>query len=614
MFGADELGTIPARVQALRARYALSDAHQAEIQAVRRGDFEAIAPDLFSDAFKRPVVANLIDTSARDMAAMLAPLPSFSCSSSSMLSERAKSFADKRSKIVRHYVDSSKLELQMADKGADNYNSYGMLVLAAEPDFNKKTPYIRVESSIGAYPVWDDKGCTKEFARVYYRDWFSIEADYPHLRVLKDQYGWAIHTNNQVECVKYVSDDRVLTYLPKMGNTPLEDMANPVGFCYYHVARRPNAEDYAIKGAYDDVVWVQLARHRIQMLLMEGIDKSVRAPLVVPPDVDDVSLGPDGIIHTQGGAQSVGRARLDMPNQAFSAVEQLKQEVQIGAMSPEARSGATDASIITGKGLQELASGFNSQISVAQMIFKHAFAEIIEKCFRLDEILWPDVSKDIRGNDNGVPYSLSYSPKKDINEDYTVDISFGFAAGLDPNRALVFLLQADGAGLVSKDYVRRSLPVDLNAAEEEKKIVVEQSRQSIILAFSALAQSIPQLAAAGQDPSPIIGQQAKFIMLLQKGLTVEEAAAKAMAPPEPPPGASSPGDATSQDGSASGGAQGGPQGFDQGTGLPGALKPGTALEGPQGRPDLSQMFAGLSASGKPNLTAGVSRFNPVANG
>lgn len=610
MYDAHELGDIPSRVQALRAKYSLSDARAAEIQAVRRGDFESIAPDLFSDQFKRPVVANMIDTAARDMAAMLAPLPAFNCSSASMLSERAKAFADKRTKIARHYITESDLELQMADRGADNYNSFGLLVGCVEPDWDHKTPYIRIESAIGAYPVWDDRGNTKQFARVYYRDWFQIEATYPHLASLRHKYPSGIYSNNMVECIKYVDDKRALTYLPQMGNTALEDVQHGYGKCYYHVAKRPNVEEHGVKGAYDDVVWVQLARHRIQMLLMEGIDKSVRAPIIVPPDVDDMALGPDGIIHTQGGAASVGRARLDMPNQAFSAVEQLKSEQQIGSMSPEARSGATDASVITGQGLQQLAGGFNTQIALGQTVFKSFYRKIIAMAFDMDQKLFGEETKEIRGNDAGIPYSISYVPNRDIRDDHSIEISYGFAAGLDPNRALVFLLQADGAGLVSKDYIRRNLPVDLNATEEEHKIVVEQSRQSIILAFSALSQSIPQLAAAGQDVTPVIQQQAMFISLLQKGKTVEEAAMLALAPPPPPPGAAAPG-ATPGEEPAPGG---GPQGFDDQTGLPGGLQPGTATEGPQGRPDLQQFFAGLSSSGAPQLSGGVSRYNPVANG
>jgi len=603
MYQATDLGAIPARVAALRARDSFRDARVAEVQAVRRGDFQAIAPDLFSDDFQRPIVANMIDTAARDMAAMIAPLPSFNCSAASMLSDRAKAFADKRTKIARSYIEQSELELAMVDRGADHYNSFGLLVGCVEPDFEDKMPRIAIESSIGAYAVWNSKGRTVEFARVFYQDYFTLCADYPQLMGIQKTHPMGL-LNGKVEVVKYVSDKRVVTYLPKLGDMVLEDMVNPMGKCYYHVAKRPNFEE-TTRGAYDDVVWVQLARHRIQMLLMEGVDKAVRAPLVVPMDVDDMALGPDGIIHTNAGAASVGRARLDMPPQAFNAVEQLKQEQQLGSMSSEARSGQTDASVITGRGLQALAANFDTQISVAQSVLKSFYKHIIQMAFDMDEKLFGNSEREIRGNDAGVPYSLRYRPRKDIDGDHSVDISYGFAAGLDPNRALVFLLQADGAGLVSKDYVRRALPVDLNAAEEETKIMIEQSRSGLIMAMSALAQSIPQLAAGGADPMPIIAQQAKFITLLQKGKTVEQAATEALTPPEPPPSASTPGvEAIPGEESALGGAPPGGGGDAMGFGM--------ANEGPNGRPDLQQMFAGLTGSGAPNLQAGISRMNPVA--
>ena len=604
--GLTDLGNIPVRVDALRAKYRASDQRQAEVLMMRRGNFEAIAPDLFSDDFARPIVANMIDTAARDAAAMLAPLPAFNCSAGSGLNEAAKKFADKRTKIARNYIDHSDLQLQMADKGADSFGSYAMTVMSVEPDFKANMPRIRIESAIGAYPVWDSFGRTEEFARVWYRDWFSICADYPEAQALTKQHPAGI-PNGMVEVVKYNNADRCVLYLPQMGNAVLEDMPSLTGECYYHVAKRPNTEE-DLKGAYDDVVWVQLARHRIQMLLMEGVEKSVRAPIILPTDADDLAFGPDAVIRTQQGAAGVGRARLDMPPQAFSAVEQLKSEQQVGSMSPEARSGSFNASVITGRGVQELEAGYSSQIAIAQTVLKSGFREIIRKCFDMDEKLWPNTEKEIRGNDSGVPYAIKYRPGKDIDGDHTVDISYGFAAGLDPNRALVFLLQADGAGLVSKDYVRRALPVDLNAAEEEKKIVIEQSRQGVVLALSALAQSIPQLVAAGQDPTSIITQQATFIDLLSKGKDVEVAALQAFAPPKPPPGASS---ASSAPGADS--APGGASGFND-SGLPGQLKLGQATEGPNGRPDLSMMFAGLTSSGNPNLQAGISRQGPTADG
>jgi hypothetical protein len=41
------------------------------------------------------------------------------------------------------------------------------------------------------------------------------------------------------------------------------------------------------------------------------------------------------------------------------------------------------------------------------------------------------------------------------------------------------------------------------------------------------------------------------------------------------------------------------------------LKQGIATEGPNGRPDLQMLFAGLTGKGQPTLQAGVSRMNPV---
>lgn len=600
-----QLSGIPERVSALKARYANRDTRMAEVQAIRRGNFESIAPDLFNDEFKRPIVANMIDTAARDAAAVMAPLPAFNCSASSGLNESAKKFADKRTKIARNYLEQSDVALQMLT-GADQYNSYGLLVICVNPDFEKNMPRLDFEDAIGAYPVWNSKGDTVEFARCYMRDWFSLCADYPALKSQMHKFPMALQ-GNKVEIVKYVGPDRIVCYIPHMGDYVLEDMPNPLGECYYVAVQRPGLDD-EIRGAYDDVVWVQLARHRLQMLLMEGVEKAVRAPLVVTPDVGDVPVGPDAIIPAQGGVNTIGRARLDMPNQAFAAVEQLKAEQQVGAMSPESRSGSVDASVVTGRGLQQLLGGFNSQISVAQTVFKSAWRRAIQIAFKMDEAYFGNMQKELRGNDAGVPYSTTYKPRKDINGDYTIDVSYGFAAGLDPNRALVFLLQADGAQLVSKDYIRRALPVDLNAVEEERKIAVEQSRAALIQAFSALSQSIPQMVAAGMDASAVIVQQANFIQELQKGSTVEQAVMKAMAPPQAPPGASTPGQdpATGQPGS-----EAAPGGFTE-QGLPAGLMPGLATEGQGGRPDLSMLFAGVTSSGQPNLQAGISRYAPVA--
>lgn len=597
---------IAQRVDLLRRRYVARDARLADVQAVRRGDFQSVAPDLFSDEFPRPIVANLIDTSAKHAAAALAPLPTFNCSSGSMLKPEAKKFADKRTKIVNNYLTTSRVRAQM-QTAADQFYTYGMVTACVEPDFEEQLPRITYEDSVGVYPVWDRKGRTVEVARVFYRDAIELAAEYPHHRQrIEESTHLGSAATSKVEVVKYVSDKHIVLYCPRAKNLVLEHMPNPFGRCYYVCTRKPNLDD-EIRGSFDDLIWVQLARHKMQMLALEAADKAVRAPLVVPTDVGDVPLGADAIIRTQQGAQGVGRARLDVPSQTWVSIEHLRQEMMSGSITPEALNGSIDASVITGRGVQQLAAGYSQQIAAAQDALVGHFEQVVELCFRMDEALWPNVEKTARGQDAGVPYTIKYKAARDIAGDYTVDVSYGFMAGLDANRALIYLLQAQGAGLLSDDYVRRNLPAGINAAEEGQKVMIEAMEKSSIQAMSALAQSLPQLVANGMDPTPIVLAIARATAGLRDGKTVDAVMQEVLAP-EPPPAPE--GSATTPGAAGEAGAGGEASGFGP-EGLPSQLGLNMATEGPNARPDLNMLFAGISGAGQPVMQGGVSRYIPT---
>lgn len=92
---------------------------------------------------------------------------------------------------------------------------------------------------------------------------------------------------------------------------------------------------------------------------------------------------------------------------------------------------------------------------------------------------------------------------------------------------------------------------------------------------------------------------------LQRGETLEDAMEKVFPPPPPPeaqPAAAAPGMPGVP------GAPGEPgAGASPFTPAPGAA----ATAGPGGRPDMAQFFAGMSSSGRPNLSAGISRMVPA---
>ena len=130
-----------------------------------------------------------------------------------------------------------------------------------------------------------------------------------------------------------------------------------------------------------------------------------------------------------------------------------------------------------------------------------------------------------------MPYELKYKPSKDIKNDYSIEVRYGLMAGLDPSRALIFSLQALGADLVSKDFIRRELPWNVNVTLEEQRIEIEKMRDNLTAAITASAQAIPAMAAQGQDPSNLIKNIADVIERRRNGDSIEAAALAVFTPP-----------------------------------------------------------------------------------
>lgn len=595
------------RVAALRALHRARDRRAEEVRAVRHGDFDAVAPGLFSDEWPRSIVANRIETIARHAAAALSPLPTFSCSSPNAKSDSARAFADKRTKIANYYVKRSRLQAQM-QAGADQFYTYGVLVTSIEPDLEAKFPSIVIEDSIGIYPVWDRLGRTVEVAHVFRKRAVELMAQYPELadRIRSGLRLQHVGTDHPVEVVKYVSGDRIVMYLAEAPDVVLVDVPNRLGRCTYVVTKRPGLDD-EIRGAFDDLIWVQLALHAMQVYTLRGAAEAVNAPIVVPTDVTEVTIGAGEVIRSMNPEQ-IRRVGLDVPAGAWAAAESLKDELEYGAITPEALGGSIDASVVTGKGVQQLMAGYSQQIAMAQESLVWHFVQVLELCFAMDEAYWPNERKAIEGHADGTPYRIEYVPSRDINGDHSINVQYGGVAGLDPNRGLVFLLQAQGAGLVSNDYVRRHLPSDINPGEEESKIEVEQLRGSLVQSLAAYAQSLPLVVQNGQDPSEVVVKIARAIKERQKGKPLEDIVEQLWPPPEPEPAAA--GGGLEEQLAALAGGAGGEDGLSP-AGLPPGLRPNMATEGPGARPPLEMFFAGLTASGQPNIQAGVSRMTPA---
>ena len=530
---------IAARVQSLRYRNSDRDARNLDVLAVRKGQISQVYPDFFPEGVDANVVANFIDIVARDLSEVMAPLPAVNCSAANQVNDRARNFADKRTRIASNYFQHSDLSVQMY-QGADWYITYGFVPFVIELDEDAKLPRIRLENPIGSYPEFDRYGRCIAFAKRYTLTLGELVSQFPEYdSILLGPLGYKQDLNSQIEMIRYYDNDQSVVYVPARDNLILSKAKNPIGKIMIVVARKPSI-DSELRGQFDDVLGIQLLRNRFALLAMEAAEKSVQSPIVLPQDVQELQLGGDAVIRTANPA-GVRRVELTIPQGAFTEQTLLNSELRVGTRYPESRTGNIDASIVTGQGVQALMGAFDTQVKSAQAIFAATLRDVISICFEIDELIFPD-EKTIRGVDSGSPYEITYKPTKDIKGDYSADVRYGMLAGLNPAQGLIFMLQALGGKLISKDMAMRELPFTVNVTQELEKIEIEDMRTALLSGITAMAQAIPAMATQGQDPSDMVNKIAAVIKARQKGQALEDAIEATFAPQQqvPPAGASNP--------------------------------------------------------------------------
>jgi hypothetical protein len=596
------------RIDGLAQRHAVHDRTAVEMYFIRTGQWDKVAPGSLNKDHPKPIVANRVDTFAKHAAAALAPLPTVRCQSPSVGASKAeKDRAEARTKVVNHYLERSNLEYQMQAAG-DGFYMYGLIVASVVPDFTDKMPNIMLRDPFKWYPVWDWRGNTVEVAHIFTQHVADLIQQYPESeRILReystDKTGSVV--NPEVDVYYHDDGTNVTIMVPQCGGLVVNRFANPIGKCLTHVGWLPSS-DGQIHGALDGLGWVQIAANEMQLATLEAAFDAIEAPYVVPLDVGEVAIGPGSVIRTNN-PQGAGRLNMNVPQGAFAAVQHFKEEMQTGSLVPEAMGGNIDASVVTGKGVQQLMAGYSQQIAFRQGALVSWFKRVLALALELDETLWPNERKTMTGTREGNQYSEGYTPAKDIAGRYDVDVNYGSALGLDPNRTLVYELQLYGAGMHSKDTALRQLPGSINAADELRKIQVEQSRDALMASITSLPNAIPGMSAQGQNPAELVAKVALFTNLLEKGEALEDIAVKVFPMPEPEPQAPqqmTPDDmalAQMQQAMGGGGAPGAGGNMEE---QEAAALPGQDLAS---RPGMSNLFAGLTSGGQPNLGAYVQR-------
>jgi hypothetical protein len=422
-----------------------------------------------------------------------------------------------------------------------------------------------------------------------------------HAKLMTGPRGYPVG-DHEVEVVRYCDTEQTMLFVPSKDGVVLTSYPNPVpGKCPYFIAERPKLRQLGVpRGQFDDVIYVQVARSVMAQLTMEAGKKAVQAPIAVPQDLQDLPIGPDAIWRTDQGAGSIGRVALNVPREAFALTDQLEQELQAGARYPGTRSGQVEASVITGRGVQQLSAGYETQIDSAQTVLGECLRRATEYAFELDEKVWPDITRTIDGTLSGETFHEDWRPARDIDGHYSCDVTYGFAAGLAPAQKVVMLLQLRADGDIDRDTLRRQLPWDIDVEQMQRSMDVQAVRDAAVGSVQQMLGMAGQMALNGMDPTPLLTGARDFIRGRQDGKAVEDLIEK-LFPPPPPPAAPEPG--TPEAAAAEAG--GSPAGATP-TAPAGAQEQQQPLPGQAGGPGIQDLVAAMRG-GTPAMSASVRR-------
>lgn len=593
--------SIAKRVEKQRKANVERDKRMSAVTHVLSNRAGMVFRDMFPSDWPEPVVANTVKAAVQDAAFQIGVLPTLRAAGDSTLNESKRSRSDKLTRIIGYLTYASNLGTSMA-YAAMQYQVYGFVPLRTEPNFDDRRAHVGIDSCLGTYYEKNRFDVVTSYTRVSRMRVSELCALFPDLqdRILRasDWFGpTGSQTDEVLDVVRWMDSDATVMYLPKRDNLVLEVVENRLDRVPVRIADQ-RTMDGEQRGEMDDALWVYAAKARLALLTLEAATKAVEAPIVVPTDMEQFEFGPDAIIRTNNPA-GVRRVELSVPQGSMFELSQLDNELKLATHYPDVRAGQTDASVVTGRGVQALMGGFDQRVKAAQVQLGSTLADALGDALEMEKAYFGSTAKKVYASVNGTAYELSYTPDSDIYSTH-VSAEYGVMAGLDPNRALVWSLQALGAGLVSETFVRHNLPVNINPGEEEKLIDVEGLRKATMVAVQGYAQSIPQMAATGGDPMAVITALTEIIDARKKGTPIEEAAAKAFAPKPPTPEEEA---AAQQSADMAGPAI---------PGMPGAPPAGgPAPAMPEQPPSQSQLLAQLNMSGEPRMSARTVRQSNI---
>ena len=293
---------------------------------------------------------------------------------------------------------------------------------------------------------------------------------------------------------------------------------------------------------FQDQVTLMVSISRLISQKLRFADRLVHPVYWIRGYEGQVKLGPD-VINKLGPTGEMGQLSPPRTLQVDQDIEKLEQFSRILNRNPEVRQGevSSKGSYTSAKTLEQLSEAIDTVVGRQWDLTSVGFQKLFAIAFKMDEMLWPNESKNVRGVIKNQKFRDSYIPSKDIKGRWAINVDYGF--GLTGYQGFLMQLQAKDAGMQSKRRAMEEMPGVSDVDDLMREIELETMDDAATANFAALAAQgqldmilwsklRKAMAGSGTPLADVILEYEKEIQA-QAQVAMEQGGADALAAAEP---------------------------------------------------------------------------------
>lgn len=266
---------------------------------------------------------------------------------------------------------------------------------------------------------------------------------------------------------------------------------------------------------FKDQVSMMVAVSMLISMKLAAADKNVNPVYWAKGHQGTIKIGPN-VLNKLSLQGEIGRLDPPMIPQVDRDIDQLVQFSNILNKNPEVRQGQVNAKGVytSAKTLEQLSEAIDTTIGQYWDIISPGLQHLFTVAFKMDEGLWPDTERRITTNIRGRKMRDTYTPSKDIDGRYYINVDYGF--GIGGYQGFLQNLQANQSKVKSRKSAMEAMPGISDVDQELRQIQIEDLDD-------AQMANIQAQAANGQMDMIFM---AKLREMVAKGETVQDAIVK----------------------------------------------------------------------------------------